>query len=123
VLETRGADPQQQALRHAFLETITFPANAQVLEVGCGAGVLTRRLAQWPTVGAVVGVDPAPALLLRARERATGLPNASCQEADGRSLSFAVATFDVVVFDSALCHMPEPERALAAALRVLRAQG
>ena len=56
----RGADPRQQAMRRAFLSDIRFPSDAHVLEVGCGTGVLTRVLARWPDVGAVVGVDVAP---------------------------------------------------------------
>jgi ubiquinone/menaquinone biosynthesis C-methylase UbiE len=59
VLETRGADAQQQQ-RQAFLEGVDFPDGARVLEVGCGTGVLTRRLARWPGIGEVVGVDVAP---------------------------------------------------------------
>lgn len=123
VLETRGADPQQQALRRAFLTDIPFPRPACVLEVGCGTGVLTRLLARWPDVVTVVGVDPAPFLLSRARELAANLPHVTFQEADGRSLPFAEASFDIVVFDSTLSHVPEPERALDEAYRVLRPSG
>lgn len=43
VLETRGADPQQQALRTSFLASIKFPSRSRVLEVGCGTGVLAAR--------------------------------------------------------------------------------
>jgi ubiquinone/menaquinone biosynthesis C-methylase UbiE len=86
VLETRGADPQQQAMRRVFLTDIAFPAGAHVLEVGCGTGVLTRTLARWPEVGTVVGVDCAPSLLDRARGLTADLPNVSFQEGDGRSL-------------------------------------
>jgi ubiquinone/menaquinone biosynthesis C-methylase UbiE len=123
VLETRGADLQQQAMRHAFLSDVRFPAGAHVLEVGCGTGVLTRMLARWPGVGTVIGVDPAPSLLQRAGELAAGLPGVTFREADGRSLPFADETFDVVVFDSVLSHMAGPERALAEAFRVLRPLG
>jgi hypothetical protein len=38
VLETRGANPQQQAMRRAFLAEIALPDQARVLEVGCGTG-------------------------------------------------------------------------------------
>jgi len=38
VLETRGANPQQQAMRQAFLTEIPFPAQARVLEVGAEPG-------------------------------------------------------------------------------------
>jgi SAM-dependent methyltransferase len=77
VLETRGADAQQQAMRHAFLGEIDFPSDARVLEVGCGTGVLTRQLAGLPDVSAVVGVDLSPFLLARARKLAAELPNVS----------------------------------------------
>lgn len=123
VLETRGADPQQQAMRRAFLADVPFPDHAHVLEVGCGTGVLTRVLSRWPGVGSVVGVDPAPSFLDKARALAADLPNVSFQEADGRRLPFDDAAFDVVVFDSTLSHVPEPERALAEAARVLRSEG
>jgi SAM-dependent methyltransferase len=123
VLETRGADPQQQAMRRAFLGDVPFPAQARVLDVGCGTGVLTRLLARWPEVGQVVGVDPAPSLLGRARELAANLPNATFREADARSLPFEAGSFDVVVFDSTLSHVPGPDGALGEAVRVLRPGG
>jgi ubiquinone/menaquinone biosynthesis C-methylase UbiE len=123
VLETRGADPQQQSMRRAFLAHVPFPDQARVLEVGCGTGVLTRLLARWPNVGAVVGVDTAAALLVRARELAEDLANVEFREGDGRSLPFEDTCFDAVVFDSVLSHIPGPERALAEAARVLRPGG
>ena len=109
VLETRGADPQQRAMRRAFLADITFPPNARVLEVGCGTGVLTRTLARWPDVDAVVGVDVAPSLLRKGRDLAVDLPNITFHEADARSLPFEDETFDVVVFDSTLPTCPAPK--------------
>ncbi len=123
VLETRGADPRQQAMRQAFLADVAFPPQARVLDVGCGTGVLTRVLARWPGVGTVVGVDPAPFLLDTARELAADLPNVTFEEADGRALPFVAATFDTVIFDSTLSHVPGPELALAEAYRVLRNDG
>jgi ubiquinone/menaquinone biosynthesis C-methylase UbiE len=123
VLEKRGADPQQHAMRRAFLQEVPFPRDARVLDVGCGTGVLTRVLARWPNVASVVGVDPAPALLEKARAAAAGMSNASFREGDGRSLPFDGATFDVVTSDSMLSHVPGPERAVEEALRVLRPGG
>ena len=94
-----------------------------MLEVGCGTGVLTRVLARRPEVGTVVGVDVAPSLLSRARDIAADLPNVTFQEADARFLPYEEETFDVVVFDSTLTHVPGPERALAEAFRVLHPSG
>jgi ubiquinone/menaquinone biosynthesis C-methylase UbiE len=120
VLETRGADPQQQAMRRSFLADIAFPPRAHVLEVGCGTGVLSRALACWPGVNSVLAVDTAPSLLDRARELAADLPNLAFQEADGRSLPFENEAFDVVIFDSTLSHVARPEDALSQAFGVLR---
>jgi ubiquinone/menaquinone biosynthesis C-methylase UbiE len=123
VLETRGIDPQQQDMRRAFLGDIPFPSEARVLEVGCGTGVLTRVLGRRTEVAVVVGVDQGPYLLDEARKLAAGLANVSFQEADARSLPFEEGSFDVVVFDSVLSHIPGPEAALAEAFRVLRPLG
>jgi len=123
VLETRGADPAQRAMREAFLADIAFDGGADVLEVGCGTGVLTRVLAGRPEVRAITGVDLAPSLLDRARELAAGLPGVRFERADGRALPFPDEAFDLVVFDSTLSHIPEPRRALAESARVLRPGG
>lgn len=123
VLETRGADPAQQAIRRAFLAGVEFPSSARVLEVGCGTGVLTRLLARWPGIASIVGVDSAPSLLRRARDLAADLSGVEFRQADGRSLPFEDAAFDVVVYDSALCHIPRPDLSLVEACRVLRPGG
>lgn len=108
VLETRGADPRQREMRQSFLADIAFPAGANVLEVGCGTGVLTRVLAGLPAVDRVVGVDIATSLLDKARELAAGIPDVTFEQADARSLPFADERFDVVVFDSTLSTFPSP---------------
>ena len=123
VLETRGADPAQQEMRQEFLRAIPFPAGAGVLEVGCGTGVQVRRLATWPAVRNVVGVDPAPFLIQRANELAGSASNTRFEVAAGEDLPFAAAEFDVVVFDSTLCHMTDSRAGLSEAYRVLKPGG
>jgi arsenite methyltransferase len=123
VLETRGADPQQRAMRRTFLEEIGFPERARVLEVGCGTGVLARQIGRWPQVDSVVGVDVAQSLLEKAGALAKDLTNVSFREADARALPFDDETFEVVVFDSTLSHVPGPSDALAEAFRVLQPSG
>jgi ubiquinone/menaquinone biosynthesis C-methylase UbiE len=123
VLEERGADAQQRALRETFLAEIAYRDGARVLEVGCGTGVLTRQLARRPGIASVLGVDSAPSLLDRARTLAGDLENVEFEVGDARSLSFADDAFDVVVFDSTLSHVPGPDVALAEAYRVLRPAG
>ena len=123
VLEIRAADSRQQAMRRAFLSSIDFPAAARVLEVGCGTGVLTRMLARCPGVADVVGLDRGLSLIERARELSADFSNVTYREGDGELLSIDDETFDVVVFDSVLCHMTAPDRALGEAFRVLAPLG
>lgn len=123
VLELRAADPQQQAMLRAYVSEVEFPQPARVLEVGCGTGAVARALARWPSVTEVVGIDPSPVFLAKARELGKALTNVSFREADGRSLPFEDTSFDVVVYHTTLCHLPGPERALAEGFRVLRPGG
>lgn len=123
VLEVRAADPQHQAMLQTYLADAAIPQGAHVLEVGCGTGAVTRVLAAWPGVVEAIGVDPSPVLLAKARELAAGLANLTFKEADGRALPFADQMFDVVVFHTTLCHVPEPEAMLREAVRVLCSGG
>jgi ubiquinone/menaquinone biosynthesis C-methylase UbiE len=91
-LELRATLPQYQAILRAYLSDITFPPNARVLEVGCGTGAVARFVAQWPHVAEVVGTDPSPALLDKARASSASLPMLSFQEADGKALPFPANT-------------------------------
>jgi ubiquinone/menaquinone biosynthesis C-methylase UbiE len=120
ILELRAADPRQREMREEYLAHIPFPAGARVAEVGCGSGAVARALASRPGVDEVVGVDPSPVFLARARELARGIPSISFVEGDARALPFDDGVFDVVVFHTTLCHVPGPEPALAEAFRVLR---
>ena len=61
ILEMRAADPRQREMLESYLSEIVFPTDAQILEIGCGTGGVTRTLAQWPGISEVVGVDPSPA--------------------------------------------------------------
>jgi len=71
----------------------------------------------------VVGLDPSPFFLERARVLAVGMPNLEFQQGDTRQLPYDAAAFDVLVFHTTLCHVPEVDRALVEARRVLRPGG
>ncbi|WP_148040308.1 class I SAM-dependent methyltransferase [Marichromatium sp. AB31] len=93
-------------------------ATARVLEIGCGSGRVSARLAA--RAGTLVALDPVQSALHAARAR---LPAQALVAASGERLPFAPASFDLVVFTLSLHHHRDPARALAEASRVLAPGG
>jgi ubiquinone/menaquinone biosynthesis C-methylase UbiE len=94
-----------------------------VLDVGCGEGWLSRRLA---SAGArVVGLDPLASALERARGHESSDPWPRYVEGAAEALDFPDSSFDVVIFFNSLHHVPagSMDAALAEAARVLRTAG
>lgn len=123
ILEARAEIPSQREMLKDYMSSVSIPDGAAVLEVGCGTGPVCRFIAGLAKVAKVVGVDPSPALLARARELADGIDGLDFEEGDGASLRFDDASFDVVVFHTLLSHIPQPETVLAEALRILKPAG
>jgi ubiquinone/menaquinone biosynthesis C-methylase UbiE len=123
VLELRAADPRHLEMLESYLARVDFPPGARVLDLGCGTGAVARLLAGRPGIAEVLGVDPSPVFVRKARELAAGAANLSFREGDARSLGLPDAGFDVAVAHTCLCHVPDAEAALAELFRVLRPGG
>lgn len=121
-LELRAAEPGQRAMLADYTAALGLEEGARVLEVGCGTGAVSRYLTGLPGVSEVVGIDPSPYFVERARELGAGLP-VTFAVGDARALELPDASFDAVVFHTALSHVPEPQLAIGEALRVLRPGG
>jgi ubiquinone/menaquinone biosynthesis C-methylase UbiE len=122
ILELRAADPQQREMLVAYTSRLGELRDADVVEIGSGTGAVCRFLATLPGVRRVLGVDPSPVFGERARELAED-DRLTFETGDARELSLEDASFDVVVFHTSLSHIPECERALSEAHRVLRPGG
>ena len=123
VLETRAAVPSQQEMIRDYLARIPFPQGACVLEIGCGTGPVCRVLAEFENVSKIVGVDPSPALLAKARTISKAISKIEFEEGDGKSLRFETSSFDAVILHTVLTHVPKPEEILAEAFRVMKPGG
>jgi len=105
-----------QLARYAWIERQLPPAPARALDLGCGTGTLTRRLAE--RCGEAVGVDLSPSMLAEARARTPRNCNARYIEGDFRSVFATEERFDVVTAVATLHHLPVAEAFRAAAARV-----
>ena len=86
------------------------------LDIGCGTGATSARLAHW---GKVVSADFSPLALQFSRRR--GLEN--LVGADAMKLPFASNRFDVLVAMDILEHLPDDRAALCEFQRVLKPGG
>ena len=93
-----------------------YGAGRDVLEVGCGTGLVLSRIRRFARTAR--GVDLSPGMLALARARGLDV-----QEGSATALPFASSTFDVTCSFKVLAHVPEIERALSEMLRVTRPGG
>ncbi|HUO36348.1 MAG TPA: methyltransferase domain-containing protein [Mycobacterium sp.] len=103
----------QRAMARDTLAVLALTGSENVLDVGCGDGVLTSSIAARVPSGFVVGVDPAQGMLSAARSIAEGGESEPVfVRADVRQLPF-LRHFDVVVSFNALHWVPQQQQALA----------
>jgi ubiquinone/menaquinone biosynthesis C-methylase UbiE len=99
------------------------PAGARVLEVGCGPGQLSVRLARQHGLE-VTGLDLDPAMIARAQANTdrpgTGERRPSFLVGDVAALAFPDRSFDLVVSTLSMHHWADPAAGLAEIGRVLR---
>lgn len=92
----------------------------RVLEIGCGRGVFARYLAEQGAE--VVAADFSPVAVGYARRRLEGF-DATTIVADIQDIPFPDESFDVVISQETLEHVPDPTRGLAELVRVTRRGG
>ena len=97
---------------------------ARVLDVGCGAGVAARLIAESFPHATVVGIDPSPRAVAAARGRAgeAGLDNLTYSEGTFDDLD-RLGPFDLIVTLDVLHDLPRPAEAISAAHRNLSRDG
>ncbi|TSE01968.1 class I SAM-dependent methyltransferase [Skermania sp. ID1734] len=107
----------QRAMAAESLESVDLRGDERVLDIGCGDGFVTRRIADRLPRGSVIGVDPSPRMVDAALGRAT--QNLSFELGDVTTLRF-LDEFDLVVSFNALHWVHDQAaayRRIAAALR------
>lgn len=95
----------------------------RILEVGVGTGI---SLPGYSPQNRIIGIDLSEAMLRKARRRVAELALTNVEKLevmDAEHLSFADASFDVVVATHVISTVPNPEAALDECARTLRPGG
>ncbi len=107
---------EQNAKIEAALNKTKLNKNEQVLDLGCGTGLLFQHIAKSAKI--VVGIDISSRILRKAKKRTEQLPNTAVIRADADYAPFQNQTFDQVFVITLLQNMPKPLETLKETKRV-----
>ena len=97
---------------------------ASVLELGCGTGILWRSPVQVPPGWRVILTDMSGRMIRETRANLARLGHRfTFAQADAQALSFRDASFDAVIANHMLYHVPDISRSLGEVRRVLKPSG
>jgi phosphatidylethanolamine/phosphatidyl-N-methylethanolamine N-methyltransferase len=104
------------------IDDLEIPPGAKVLEVGAGTGT---SFPAYPTHCEVIGIDLAPDMLARARQKIEdhGGNHLSVMEMNALNLDFPDNTFDYVMAFHVVTVVPDPIRMISEAKRVCKPGG
>jgi ubiquinone/menaquinone biosynthesis C-methylase UbiE len=123
VYDTQYSEEQNAKIEAALNNTMRARAlsqNEQVLDMGCGTGLLFLHVAKSAKI--VVGIDVSSKILQKAQKRTEQLPNTAVIRADADYTPFQNQTFDQVFAITLLQNMPNPVETLREIKRVSKHQ-
>lgn len=123
-LEFRGNDENFIAMREEYLGQMNFAKDSNILDLGCGTGVVARALASRESFsGNIVGVDFSPELIDAAQllAKKEGFDKRiQFRVGDAAALEDDDESFDAVILHTLISHVPDPVAVISEASRVAR---
>jgi trans-aconitate methyltransferase len=104
-------------LAAGVLELLNSQSGERILDLGCGTGHLTAKIAE--TGAHVVGIDRSPEMIRQAKEK---YPSLRFEVMDAREIQLE-GNFDAVFSNATLHWIREPERVISGIKRLLRPGG
>jgi ubiquinone/menaquinone biosynthesis C-methylase UbiE len=117
---------QLRPAQDRMLDLAALQPGEQVLDVACGTGLVTLRVAALVgPAGRVLATDISETMIARVEEqsRVRGLANVRALRMDAEALDVADASFDAVLCALGLMYVPDPQAALARMVHALRPGG
>ncbi len=111
-------------LQRWIFDQLELPETARVLDVGCGPGRLwTENLDRIPDVWSITLADASPGMVREAEDRLGPDRRMTFRVADAQEIPFEDKSFDAVVANHMLYHVPDRPHAISEMARVLRPNG
>ncbi|MCI0546296.1 MAG: class I SAM-dependent methyltransferase [Candidatus Rokubacteria bacterium] len=126
--EAGAGDSRVERTERAFVRSVArrAPPNARLLDVGAGGGAIAVRLALERPDLTIVAVDLSDAMLRAARRRVreAGLHRrVRVRKANSRKLPFPGRSFDMIISNALLHHLPDPTPSFDEMARLLTSGG
>ncbi|WP_147125399.1 class I SAM-dependent methyltransferase [Shimia ponticola] len=122
-MDARQSDPQMESIVASYLSKLEFAEGSVTVEVGAGAGAVTRRIAAHAKPEQVLGFEPSSGFVKVARDRAKQYANITFEVADGTDLPLDDGSVCNLILHTVLTHVVDPAPLLQEARRVLKSDG
>jgi SAM-dependent methyltransferase len=107
-----------------FFDQLDFPSQSRILELGCGTGQLwLDNIDRIPVGWEITLTDFSAGMLQQAQENLSSRRSIRFQAVDAQSIPFESGSFDGVLANHMLYHVPDKTKALGEIQRVLKTQG
>jgi arsenite methyltransferase len=123
-IELSYQTPEIVRQRIQTIEALALRAGEQVLDAGCGTGLLVHGMSS--TIGSqgrIIGVDLSNDMLELAKQRCSEMANIELQQGSVTELDFADNSFDAASCIQTLLYVDDVEMALSELYRVLKPGG
>jgi SAM-dependent methyltransferase len=118
-----GMEKGHRPVGEQAIERMQLPADAQILDVGCGSGWATRLMAERVVNGRVVGIDIADEMIQLAEHSSRALQNVEFKVASAEALPFKDSEFTHAFSMESLYYYSKMVAALREIHRVLERDG
>lgn len=107
-----------------LLQHIQFNGHEQILDIGCGDGKISAKIATYVPTGSVIGLDISPEMIHFAQRSfpKTKYPNLTFLMQDAQLLTYC-DKFDVLFSSFALQWVPDPNTFFQSAYKCLKSSG
>ena len=126
-LEARGKHPRFMQMIDEYLAAMSIDSAANVLDLGCGTGVVSRAIGRRKGfAGRVTGIDRSPYLTAAARRLAAeeGIGSVvQFRTGDSQRLDLPDDVFDAVVAHTLISHVEDTRAVMREIARVVRSRG